>query len=69
MIPDIAKNEENILLAEVENITQLVENCQKIIEDQRPKEKLSRNGLEKVKNYSWKKIVQRYYQEIYLKLV
>jgi len=69
MIPDIAKDGEDILLAEVENVTQLVENCQKIIEDCQLRERLSRNELEKVKDFSWEKIAQRYYQEIYSKLV
>jgi len=69
MIPDIAKDREDILLAEIENVTQLAENCQKIIEDQQLKERINKNGLEKVKDYSWGKIAQRYYQEIYSKLI
>ncbi len=69
MVPDIAEDGLDILLAEVEDIAHLTENCRRIIEDKSLKETLISNGLVKVKNYSWQKIAQRYFEEIYSKLL
>lgn len=69
MVPDISIDGKNILLAEVENINEIVQKAKIIIEDKGLREKLIKNGLEIVQNYSWDKIVQRYYKEIYSKLL
>jgi len=65
MIPDIAKDEEDILLAEVESVEQIVNKARKIIEDKNLTQKIVTKGLMKVQNYSWEKITQKYYTKIY----
>lgn len=65
MVPDITKDKENVLLAEIEDINQIVEKAEQIIKDKNLREKLIENGLKTVQNYSWKKISQKYYNEIY----
>ena len=69
MIPDISKDGINVLLAEVENIDQLVDKSSNILENEQLKQKLISNGLDTAKNYSWEKISKRYYNEIYSKLL
>jgi len=68
MVPDISTDGENILLAEIEDIDEIVYKTEMIIKTKGLREKLIKNGLRVVQNYSWGKIAQRYYSEIYSKL-
>lgn len=69
MVSDIGEDKEDILLTEAEDIEQLTEKASQVIKDNGLRKKLIINGLEKVQNYSWEKIVERYYKEIYSKLL
>ena len=69
MVPDIAKDGENTLLAEVENVNQISEKAKQIIEDKKLRDTLVKNAIEEAKKYSWSNIAQRYYQEIYSKIL
>lgn len=69
MVPDIAKNEEDALLAASENTDQLTIQTEKLILSPILREKLRQNGLAEVKKYAWKNIAERYYQELYKPLI
>jgi len=69
MVSDISKENKDILLSETENIDQIVEQASKVITNQDLKNRLVRNGLMSVKNYSWERISQEYYKKIYSKLI
>jgi glycosyltransferase involved in cell wall biosynthesis len=69
MVPDIARNGENALLAEVEDIQQITSKTKKIIENKELRRKLIMNGLKTVQSFSWGTIAKKYYEEIYLKLL
>ncbi|MFX0137359.1 MAG: glycosyltransferase [Candidatus Hodarchaeota archaeon] len=69
MVFDIARNKENILMAEIESIEEIIKNVEKIIEDKILRERLIKNGLEEVKKYSWENITKKYYNDIYIKLI
>ena len=68
MVPDIVKDGKEALLAEVENIEQIVDKSERIIQNDELRKKLVENGLRTVQNYSWEKIARTYYQNIYSKL-
>lgn len=68
MIPDIVGDEEDILLAEIEDVEQLTIGCRRVMEDKELRERLIKSHLERVKDYSWEKISERYFREIYSKL-
>jgi len=69
MVPDIARNGDNILLADVENINQLVDKTKNIIKNEELRKKIITSGLKTVQDYSWEKIAKRYFREIYSKLL
>lgn len=69
MVPDITRDSENVLLVEVENFDQIANKAEQIIEDGTLKKKIILNGIEMVQDYSWEKITERYYKEIYLRLL
>jgi len=69
MVPDISQDKENILLAEIEDVNELTKQAGEIIENKALREKLIINGFKEVRNYSWKNIAQKYYEEIYSKLL
>jgi glycosyltransferase involved in cell wall biosynthesis len=68
MIPDIIENGKEALLAEVEDTEGLAKKAERVIKDKNLARNLIENGLSMVQNYSWDKITQRYYNEIYSKL-
>lgn len=69
MVPDIARNGENVILTEIEDIGAIIASVEKILNDNQSKERLVANGLNEVQKYSWEKIVARYYNELYLPLL
>lgn len=69
MVPDLAKNGEDILLADKTDIKSIVAAGEKMVQDQSLREKTIRNALQKVQQYGWSKISRRYYQEIYAQLL
>jgi len=68
MVPDIAKDNIDILLTESEDVDGLAQRARQIIESNKLSKRLIKNGLVAVKDYSWEKIAQRYYDELYSKL-
>ena len=67
MVHDIAKHGHNALVSKIDDLEDLVYNCEKVIEDSSLKNKIISRGLETVKDYDWKLIAERYYKEIYFK--
>ncbi len=65
MVPDLATNRENAILTEIEDTQAIISGAEQILENKESKEKLIFNGLNEVQKYSWEKIAERYYQEIY----
>ncbi len=68
MVPDIARDNIDALIAESEDIEGLMQRASQIIEDKELAKKLVKNGLATVKDYLWEKIARRYYDEIYKNL-
>ena len=69
MVEGISNNYDDIILAETEDINQFIKNSKQIIEDKKLRGKLIENGLRTVQNYDWGKITERYYREIYSRLL
>jgi len=69
MVHDIAKNGYNAMVSKIDDIENLVYNCQKIIDSDSLREKIVIGGFETVKNFDWKIIAKRYYKEIYSKFL
>ena len=69
MVEDIAKDSKEILLAEIENVNQIVAKSEELIQNGKLKDKLIESGLSKVQNYSWQRIVKEYYDKIYSKIL
>lgn len=69
MVHDVAKHEYNALVSEIDDVENLVYNCQKMIEDDNLRKKVIIGGFETVKNFDWKIIAKRYYEEIYSKFL
>ena len=69
IVPDVAENGKNALLADIENVEQIVSGASHIIENQNLKNSLIINGLARAKHYSWDKISERYLKEMYSKLL
>lgn len=69
MVPDIASNNHNVLLADSENIAQLASQLEKVITNAALGQSLRDEGLKEAQKYSWKTIAERYYKELYKPLV
>jgi len=69
MIPDIASDTIDTLLADIENIDQITTQAEKIIENKDTARKLSSNAIKKAQKYSWQNISNIYYQELYKKTI
>ncbi len=69
MVHDLGRDSYNAMISEVDDIKNLVYNCQKIIDDDSLKKKIISGGFKTVKDYDWKVIARRYYEEIYSKFL
>lgn len=69
LVQDIVENGREALLADVEDVDQIVSQAKSIIENQDLKNRLVTNGFNKVQHYSWDKIAQAYLREMYSKLL
>lgn len=65
MVPDIAMHGENAILTEVEDTKAIIAGAEQILNNRELKNKLIAKGLEEVQKYSWEKIAERYFQELY----
>jgi glycosyltransferase involved in cell wall biosynthesis len=69
MVDDIVVDGQNGLKSEVGDVTGLTNNLIRIIENNDLKKVLIKNGLETAKKHSWPIIADRFYKEIYSKLL
>lgn len=69
MVPDVVENNRDALLADVEDVDQIVSGAKAIIGTQDLRNRLISNGLAKVQHYSWDKIAEVYFREMYSKLL
>lgn len=69
MAPDIIKSKINGMIAEVDDIEKIISNSKLLLENYLVKENTIKNGLESIKNYGYTLIADRYYKEIYSKLL
>lgn len=69
MVKDITTDDKNVLLADVDEVDYLICQSERIINNNYLREKLIRNGLEIVNNYSWNNVAKKYHRRIYLKLL
>jgi glycosyltransferase involved in cell wall biosynthesis len=65
MVHDIAKHEYNAMITKIDDLEDLVYNCEKVIGDSSLRRGIISRGLETVKDYDWKIITEKYYKEIY----
>ena len=65
LAPDIIQHQRNGLLAEIDQVDQLYENCQQILSNTSLHQSVIENGLKDIESYDWKIIASRYYHEIY----
>lgn len=68
MVRDIAKDNVNALVTEIDNGGELIQKIREIMRNKNLREKLIFHGLEEGQKFSWPKIAARYYQEIYTHL-
>lgn len=69
MAPDIIQHGKNGLLADVEDVETLYQLCCRVIEEPVLAETLARNGRRLAEQHAWRKIAERYYNELYLPLL
>jgi glycosyltransferase involved in cell wall biosynthesis len=69
MAPEVIKNGVNGFLADVEDVDSMAEYALKVSAERSVYDRLSRNGIETVKEFTWDKIARRYYREIYYRLM
>lgn len=65
MALDIVKNNENGILTQIGNVSEIVEGCLKVIKDIDVQKKMIEQGFEDSKNYSWERAVEKYIQKLY----
>ena len=69
MAADVIRNEENGMLAEIEDVAGLADLAEKIIRDGALRKRLVKNGLETIKKYDYSVTAREYYQKMYQKLL
>ncbi len=69
MVPDLAQNGESAILTEVEDTQAIIAGAEQILNNKELREKLTVNGLNEVQKYSWEKIAERYYKELYSPII
>ena len=69
MVHDFAKNEYNAMVAKIEDVDDLVYNCEKIIENTALRNKITENAFQFVGSFDWKNIVRIYYDKIYSRYI
>jgi len=68
MVPDIIIHNKEALVANVDNIKQLVKYTETLINNYKIRKKLIVCALKKVKQYSWEEVARQYYQKLYAPL-
>lgn len=68
MVEDTVKDGKEALLAEAEDVQEIIKKSIQIIENENLRNILVGNSLTTIQNYSWEKIARRYFEEIYSNL-
>lgn len=58
VVPEIIKDYENGFVVEPMNSHQIAEKCLLLLKDEKLREKMSKNNIEKAKEFSWEKVTQ-----------
>lgn len=69
MVPDIARDNETVLLADVEDVNTLARNVERLHSDPTLAKQLTSRALKEVTHYSWDTIARRYFEQLYRPLV
>ena len=69
MAPEVIQDGVNGMLADVDDRAGLLEKSLEVIENWTTAKTMVMNGIWTAKNHSWKKIAERYYNEIYSRLL
>ena len=69
MSADLIRNGENAFISDIEDVESLADHCLCLIENDDLRLDIIDNALEEIPNYSWARIAERYYQEIYKPLL
>jgi len=67
MAPEIIKNGFNGFIIEIDDIEKLYDATVEILENQELRDKIIKNGLVSIKQYSWERITEQYYKKMYCK--
>ena len=67
-IPDIVKDGENGFLIDPKNPEQIAEKINLFLEDDKLREKISKNNKQKAKEYSWESVIERL-EKIYFRVI
>lgn len=65
MMPDIARDNETALLADVEDVNTLAHHVERLQGDPTLREQLASQALKEITNFSWNSIARRYFEELY----
>ena len=65
MAHDMIEHQINGLVAEVDDVTSLIQHTQRVMEDPDLLNQLASNGLETAQRYAWSTIARQYYQLLY----
>lgn len=69
MIPDIFDDEKDLLLTNINDVDTLVHKCSMLIENQNLSRQITKKALKSIKKFSWEVIAERYYNEMYKKIL
>lgn len=67
--PDLYSSQLSFLLVEQEAVETLVERASLLLRDQNFYANTVQQGIEEVQNYTWEKITERYFRELYVPLI
>ena len=65
LAPDVVRDGQEGLLAEVEDVDGLTDQMSRLMENADLRKGLSRNGLERIQAYDWMQIAASYYHKVY----
>jgi glycosyltransferase involved in cell wall biosynthesis len=65
MAPDVIRHRVNGLLADIDDVDGLVRCATTLLEDHTLREKVIRNGIADMRDYSWDHIVKQYFTKVY----
>jgi len=65
LAPEIINNTKNGFLCNIEDTENIVKRASRIIENTDLKENITEQGLHDIKNYTWEKTAEMFYDKIY----